>query len=144
LPQFNSIEALKIAQELKPGVPFIIVTGSVSEEFAVGCIKRGANDYILKSNLSRLPLAIRYALNEQEGKKIRKQQEDILRRQNNELTKFNKELDSFVYNISHNLRSPLATVIGLVNVAKLDENKSNQTTDQYFEMIRKSTLKLDD
>src|SRR5579864_4597434 len=50
LPQFNSIEALKIAQEKKPEVPFIIVTGSVSEEFAVSCIKKGANDYVLKSN----------------------------------------------------------------------------------------------
>src|SRR5450432_1308158 len=38
LPQFNSVEALKITQERKVDAPFIIVTGTVSEEFAVSCL----------------------------------------------------------------------------------------------------------
>jgi len=58
--------------------------------------------------------------------------------------KINKELDSFVYNISHNLRSPLASVIGLVNVARLDRGKKPEVIYQYFDMIEKSTLKLDE
>src|ERR1700722_18869848 len=45
MPQFNSMAALQIAQKLAPKVPFILVTGSVSEEFAVNCIKSGADDY---------------------------------------------------------------------------------------------------
>lgn len=64
LPQFNSIEALKIAKAEQPEVPFILVTGTVSEEFAVECLRSGANDYILKSNLIRLPNAIKNALSE--------------------------------------------------------------------------------
>src|SRR5688572_21679898 len=52
LPQFNSSEALKICQKKLLQVPFILVTGAVSEEFAVNCIKEGADDYILKTNLS--------------------------------------------------------------------------------------------
>ena len=40
LPQFNSIEALKICQERKLNLPFILVTGAVSEEFAVNCLKK--------------------------------------------------------------------------------------------------------
>lgn len=43
-------------------MPFILVKGAVSDEFAVCCIKRGADDYFLKSNLGRLPSAIRNAL----------------------------------------------------------------------------------
>ncbi len=39
LPQFNSMEALKICQSLGSTVPFILVTGAVSEEFAVECLK---------------------------------------------------------------------------------------------------------
>ncbi len=66
LPQFNSIEALKIHRqyqlESKVVVPFILVTGSISEEFAVKCIKAGADDYILKDRLKRLPDSIRNAL----------------------------------------------------------------------------------
>src|SRR5579872_5136135 len=53
LPQFNSIAALKLAKKIIPDSPFILVTGSVSEEFAVSCIKSGADDYILKTNLTR-------------------------------------------------------------------------------------------
>ncbi|MES2239470.1 MAG: response regulator [Bacteroidota bacterium] len=62
MPQFNSIEALKIYNEEGIGVPFILVTGSVSEEFAVQAILAGASDYILKTNLTRLPSAVNNAL----------------------------------------------------------------------------------
>lgn len=62
MPQFNSIEALKVYKEDGIGVPFILVTGSVSEEFAVQAILAGASDYILKTNLTRLPSAVKNAL----------------------------------------------------------------------------------
>ncbi len=66
LPQFNSIEAMHIWKEYQDAnnvtVPFILITGSVSEEFAVQTIKAGADDYILKDRLKRLPAAIRSAL----------------------------------------------------------------------------------
>ncbi len=76
LPQFNSINALKIAKSVKPDLPFILITGTVSEEFAVDCIRGGANDYILKSNLTRLPNAIRTALKEREANnKLRSSEE---------------------------------------------------------------------
>lgn len=66
LPQFNSIEAMQIWKEYQSAtnaiVPFILVTGSVSEEFAVQSIKAGADDYILKDRLKRLPASIQNAL----------------------------------------------------------------------------------
>jgi two-component system, NarL family, sensor histidine kinase UhpB len=49
-------------QDHKADVPFILVTGTVSEEFAVSCMKNGADDYILKNNLTRLPSAIVQAI----------------------------------------------------------------------------------
>jgi signal transduction histidine kinase len=143
LPQFNSIEALNIVQGSNSNIPFIIVTGSVSEEFAVNCIKMGVDDYVLKSNLARLPIAIKHTLREHYHKRVRKEQDETLQKQNSELLKMNKELDSFVYNISHNLRSPLASVIGLVNVAQMDKPQTQEAVDRYFTMIKKSTLRLD-
>ena len=144
LPQFNSLEALQIYQEMNLSIPFILVTGAVSEEFAVSCLKKGADDYVLKSNLSRLPMSIRYALRHRTQENMRKQQEETLRKQNEELTKINKELDSFAYCVSHNLRSPLSTVLGLVNLARMDQLKSQEMIDRYFEMIRRSVSKLDE
>jgi len=144
LPQFNSIEALRICLSRKLNVPFILVTGTVSEEFAVNCLKRGADDYVLKSNLSRLPLAIRYALRQHRNEINRQTHEEMLRKQNEELTKINRELDAFVYSVSHDLRSPLSSILGLINILKMDKNLSQETMLNYVQMIEKSVLKLDE
>jgi PAS domain S-box-containing protein len=58
LPHFDGMTALLLRNELAPFIPFILVTGSVNEEVAVECMKSGADDYILKDNLSRLGPAI--------------------------------------------------------------------------------------
>jgi PAS domain S-box-containing protein len=72
LPNFDSIEAFRIYKENKLDIPFILVTGTVSEEFAVECIKSGVDDYVLKSNLQRLPSAIRGALQKRESERKQK------------------------------------------------------------------------
>jgi PAS domain S-box-containing protein len=62
LPRFDGMTALSLARERVPSIPFLIVTGSVNEETAVGCMKAGATDYLLKSNLARIGPAIEAAL----------------------------------------------------------------------------------
>jgi PAS domain S-box-containing protein len=62
LPGFNSMVGLEICKKLNCEAPFILVTGSVSEEYAAECIKAGADDYILKTTLTRLPSAIENAI----------------------------------------------------------------------------------
>jgi len=62
LPQFNATEALAILQEKGITAPFIIVTGTMSEEYAVNVMKSGASDYVLKDRLQRLPNAILSAI----------------------------------------------------------------------------------
>jgi PAS domain S-box-containing protein len=63
LPQFDGMTALNLRNTYAPLVPFILVTGSVNEEVAVECMKSGADDYILKDNLSRLGSAITNSIN---------------------------------------------------------------------------------
>ncbi len=58
LQQFNGMMALTIRNEIAPEASFILITGSVSEESAVFCMKSGADDYLMKRNLSRLGAAI--------------------------------------------------------------------------------------
>jgi CheY-like chemotaxis protein len=69
LPQFSSLEALEIARNKKKNIPFILITGSVSEEFAVDCMKAGVDDYILKSSLIRLPSSIHNILSKNKVKR---------------------------------------------------------------------------
>lgn len=79
LPSFDSQEALKIVHELGVTVPFILVTATVSEEYAVNVMKEGAWDYILKDRLQRLPNAIISALEKYKLEAERKSNEDIVR-----------------------------------------------------------------
>jgi len=58
LPAFNSLEALKILKQRGGNIPFILITATVSEEFAVNVMKEGASDYVLKDRLQRLPNAV--------------------------------------------------------------------------------------
>src|SRR5215831_8555470 len=62
LPSFDSQEALSILKQKGFNLPFILVTATVSEEYAVNIMKEGACDYILKDRLQRLPSAIQSAI----------------------------------------------------------------------------------
>jgi signal transduction histidine kinase len=64
LPNYDGIAALSVARTQRPELPFIFVSGAMGEDMAVECMKIGATDYVLKSNLKRLPSAIRRALTE--------------------------------------------------------------------------------
>lgn len=79
LPSFNSHEALSIVKEMDIKAPFILVTATVSEEYAVNIIKEGAYDYILKDRLQRLPNAVISAIYHYQLEEERKEAIKILR-----------------------------------------------------------------
>jgi diguanylate cyclase (GGDEF)-like protein len=74
LPTFDGYGALAVARELSPQVPFIFVSGKMGEERAIDALHRGAVDYVLKSNLSRLPPAVRRAVREARERQSREAQ----------------------------------------------------------------------
>jgi len=78
LPGFSGREALKIAQEIDPDIPFIIWSGVLGDEAAVELIKQGATDYVLKDRPARLPTVILRALAESERRTRLAQLEDQL------------------------------------------------------------------
>ena len=64
LPGFDGMQALQIVHDTLPLLPFIFVSGTIGEDRAIEALKRGATDYVLKSNLSRLAPAVTRALAE--------------------------------------------------------------------------------
>ena len=66
IPRFNGLAALKMLRESGLDLPFILVSGTVGEDVAVEAMKDGADDYVLKSNLARLPLAVERELRDSE------------------------------------------------------------------------------
>lgn len=79
LPAFNALEALDLLRERNIEAPFVLVTGSQSEEVAVKCIKKGADDYILKESLTRLPSALLGAISKRKAEKDREEAQTALR-----------------------------------------------------------------
>jgi PAS domain S-box-containing protein len=79
MPAFNSIEALDILRTSGLDIPFILVTGAVSEEFAAQIMMKGADDYILKDRPKRLPSSILTALEKYRIKRVREKHENHLR-----------------------------------------------------------------
>jgi PAS domain S-box-containing protein len=71
-----------------------------------------------------------------------KKNERLLKKRNKELKKINKEMDKFVYSITHDLRAPLMSILGLLKLSK-DENRQESLVD-YFSLMEKSVLKLDE
>jgi signal transduction histidine kinase len=134
LPTIYSSEALSIAKELCSDAIFILITGTVSEEFAVKIMKEGADDYLLKSSLTRLPAAIINAYNKRKAEKER--EENFIK-----LQEANQELKTFIYRASHDLRGPVSSLRGLINITK--EKIQDKGTVSLIEMMDKSANRLD-
>jgi signal transduction histidine kinase/CheY-like chemotaxis protein len=79
LPQFDALRALQLVREQERNVPFIIVSGSISEEVAVECMKEGAADYLLKDRLGRLGPAVTQALRAKQLRDEKRQAEVAFR-----------------------------------------------------------------
>lgn len=71
----------------------------------------------------------------------KKKSEELLKSKNEELKKINEELDRFVYSASHDLRAPLTSLLGLINIAQSDRYINGIA--EHLELMRKSVLKLD-
>ena len=85
LPHFDGLKALALAQKHAPLTPFIMWSGSISENLAVECMRAGASNYIFKDNLKRLGPAILHALEERNLLLARKQAEEELRERERQL-----------------------------------------------------------
>jgi signal transduction histidine kinase/FixJ family two-component response regulator len=79
LPLFSAPEALKLLQSTGRDLPFIMMSGAVSEATAVAAMRAGAHDYVSKENLARLGPAIERELAEAASRRIKRATEKALR-----------------------------------------------------------------
>jgi signal transduction histidine kinase len=98
LPQFDATEALELTRKFSLHLPFILVTGTVSEEFAANIIRMGADDYIIKDRMTRLPSAINAAI-------LKRQAETNLinerKKAEQEILSINRELRNLTNHLQH-------------------------------------------
>jgi PAS domain S-box-containing protein len=67
MPDFNGMDVLLMTIAHDPCIPVIIITGAISEEVAVECMRLGASNYVLKNNLIRLPFAVKESMKKKEA-----------------------------------------------------------------------------
>lgn len=79
LPRFDALRALRHLRARDLDIPFIVVTGTITEETAVAALREGAADYLLKDRLGRLPDAVRRALADQASRQRAREAEQALR-----------------------------------------------------------------
>lgn len=128
MPGMDGIAFLNAAREIDPGLAGIVMTGHGSIATAVEAMKAGALDYILKP--FDLRMILRVLARTQAMLRLRRENAALLERlsartveleaANRELSVANRELEAFGDSVSHDLRSPLRTIDGLLRVVQED------------------------
>ena len=125
LPAFNGIQALKHTIAYNPLIPFIIVTGSLSEEIAADSIKAGAWDYVVKDRLHRLPTAIHNSLKlKEERKKLSLAEKKLKKSEERVRSMFERSLSGILYaNVDGSIIEANPTLIELLGSPNIETTK---------------------
>jgi len=151
LPDSFGLETIKNADKIVPDLPIIVLTGRSDEDFAVEVVKAGAQDYLVKGEITGplLSRAIRYAIKRKEMevdmRNINRRLEESelnLNINNADLVKANKELDRFVYVISHDLKKPVANIIGLLSILGTDTDRLSDRGKEIYGKLKFSADQL--
>jgi PAS domain S-box-containing protein len=151
LPQFSGPEALKLFRGLGSDTPFIVVSGVFGEEKAVSMMKAGANDYILKSDLSRLVPALERELESAQERRLRRRAEGAMQYlaaivESSEDAIYGKTLDSMIASwnpaaerlFGYNAEE----IIGRSTVALFPLNRRDELLDILASIRRGETVRL--
>jgi len=100
MPRFDGMSALALAQSNCPLTPFLFVSGTLGEEYAIRALQKGASDYVLKTNLIRLPAAVSRAVDEARERTRRRAMEVELETARQRLNSIFESLDDAVWSWS--------------------------------------------
>lgn len=132
MPQFSGSAALALLRSRDLDVPFIFVSGTIGEDTAVTAMRGGAQDYLIKGNLTRLLPAVERELREAE----RRRGHRLVERQLRQMEKF-ESLGKLAGGIAHDFNNLLGVIIGYCEVLN-SSGKLGDTARQQVQEIHKA------
>ncbi|MEO8719400.1 MAG: PAS domain-containing protein, partial [Burkholderiales bacterium] len=135
MPHFNGMDALAIARQSAPGVPFIFVSGTIGEEYAIRALKNGATDYVLKSNLIRLPAAVERALQEAQERAEKRATERALETARQHLESVFHALPDVVWSVALPERRLIYVSAAVAQVYGLTPEEARAAPDFWIDAI---------
>jgi PAS domain S-box-containing protein len=100
LPGFTALRAIELLQASRLDIPLIVVSGSLGDEQAVECLRKGAVDYLLKDRLARLGSAVRRALSDRRNRLARATAELALKQSEEQMRGVLSTVEDTVFSIS--------------------------------------------
>lgn len=136
MPKTTGVEFLEGTIEKYPDSMRLLITAYSDLDLVIQAINRGQISKFLQKpwDWEKLSLAI-------ENCALSYKSKMELRRKNEQLQKLNDELNKFIYSISHDIRSPLMSILGVVNLSKLE--KKSKEIEHYFDLISMCVHRLD-
>jgi signal transduction histidine kinase len=133
MPRFGGDAALDVLNAVGVDVPFIIVSGTVTEELAIKAMRAGARDWVLKGKLGRLLPAIEREL---EHNAARKRAAEKLRQSEEKLRQSQKmdAIGGLAAGVAHDFNNVLSVIIGHADLLLLDLAKSDQNRESIDEI----------
>jgi two-component system cell cycle sensor histidine kinase/response regulator CckA len=139
MPSFSGAAALELVKSAGVDVPFIIVSGTVTEDLAIKAMQSGARDWVLKDKLARLLPAVERELGEAAARK----RAAIALRQNEEHLRQSQKMDAvggLAAGVAHDFNNVLAVILGHADLLLGEPNLSNDMRESLGE-IRGATVR---
>ncbi|MBD2594952.1 response regulator [Nostoc spongiaeforme FACHB-130] len=138
LPDSFGLDTLKAYRAAVPDIPVVVLTGLDDEELAMQALAEGAQDYLVKDQITiqRLVQAIRYAIEREEILNKLRESEEISRQALVKEQQLNELKSNFVAMVSHEFRNPMTTIRTAIDILQNHNNMDEARRNIYFERVQ--------